>query len=65
MNAGFILDTYSEEQQEALYRRYAPQLEGKTDQEKEDTLVTLVSRGIITADQAIVLAVKSDLDLGA
>ena len=48
---------------ETLYQQSHPLFEGLTLEEKEDKLVEMVSSGELTADQALILAIKESLDI--
>ncbi|MHA1469139.1 MAG: hypothetical protein ACTSSP_01110 [Candidatus Asgardarchaeia archaeon] len=54
---------YTEEEMEALYQQYHPLFVGLTTEEKEDKLVEMVSAGELSADQALILAIKESLDI--
>jgi hypothetical protein len=60
---GFVLKEYSEEEIEELVSRFAAGMGGMSGTEKEDYLIDLVGRGVITADQAIILAMREGLRL--
>jgi hypothetical protein len=47
----------------ALYEKYGPRMVNKTHEEKENYLIDLVSKGEITADQALMLAIREKIDL--
>lgn len=63
--AGFIIESYSTEDQEALTQQWEPQMEGMTTEQKEDYLIDQVSMGNLSADQAIIIAVNMNMDMGA
>jgi hypothetical protein len=46
-----------------LYEKYSPMMVGKTQEEKENYLIELVSKGELTADQALMLAIREKIDL--
>jgi len=57
----FLLREFTEEEIEELYAMYHPMLVGLTSEEKEDKLVDLVSDGTLSADKALVIAIKEGL----
>ena len=61
--APFELHEYSEQEKEELYAQYLPLLEGLTNEEKEDKLIDLVSEGELTADKALIIAIKEGLHI--
>lgn len=63
--AGFVLEPYSESQKQELYNTWAPWMEDMTTTQKEDYLISLVSDGVLSADQAITLATMMGMDMGA
>ncbi len=56
----FLVDI-SEEEKNNIYSEYCPLLEGMTDAEKEDKIVEWASEGVISADVALVIAIKEGL----
>ena len=62
--APFELSEYSEQEKEELYVKYHPLLEGLTNEEKEDKLIDLVGEGELTADKALIIAIKEGLHIG-
>ena len=65
LGASFLLDMIDDEKLNELMALYGPEFEGKTNDEKEEVLVSHVVNGDLTPDEAIAMAIKMGLDLGA
>jgi hypothetical protein len=62
--SGFVFPGYSSYVNlEQLYAKYGPLMSDKTQEQKEDYLIELVFKGELTADQALMLAIRERIDL--